>query len=108
MIRSSTKRLSVVVGLAGLTLCLVLLASAGSAAAPTESSVDPSALMCTDAPLILASLPETSEPACSRVAASSDDDDNDDQGHKKPKKFRGFCHCGCGFEPNCNTSADCG
>jgi hypothetical protein len=22
-------------------------------------------------------------------------------------KFHGFCPCGCSFEPDCNTSADC-
>lgn len=23
-------------------------------------------------------------------------------------EFTGFCHCGCGAEPDCNTDADCG
>jgi len=102
------KTRAIVISLAALALLSALPAFAGQAVAPTAAvpqAIAPAGCASGSFSLALAA-PGAVLPAWLDVDRASVSLDGPTLG-ATPRKFHGFCPCGCSFVPDCNTSADC-
>lgn len=101
----SAKTHALVFSLFALTMLAALPAFAGE---PAVSVAAPQiALPTTGCTSALATLDSTTPDASVPAWLDLNSANASPLGVSSPRKFHGFCPCGCSFVPDCNTSADC-